>query len=103
MTRQALIRNLAGRGEHLRANRITVMAAARVGDPGSPEYTWLVRDEEGTWHSKTLGYLESTARRAAELKLTPAQVDKSIASKLALEALTAMMSRPSMPPGTTGG
>jgi len=46
MTRQALIRNLAGRGEHLRANRITVMAAARVGDPGSPEYIWLVRARE---------------------------------------------------------
>lgn len=76
-----------------RASRITVIAASKAGDAGSAEFNWLVRDEYGTWHKKAIGYLESTASRATEMRLTVAQVDEAIASKLALEALQAMMSR----------
>lgn len=76
-----------------RAIRITVIAAAKAGDVGSYPHDWLVRDEEGTWRKRTLSYLESTAKRAAELSLTPEQVDEGIATKLALEALQAIAAR----------
>lgn len=79
--------------DNLRANRITVLAASKAGDPGTAEHSWLVRDEESTWHKRALHYLETTAARAEALKLTPQQVDEGIASRLALEALEALIAR----------
>lgn len=65
------------------------MAASRAKAPAARE--WLRADERGIWETTAASLLERTAAKAAELCMSPGQVDEEIADRLVLDALEALI------------
>lgn len=78
-------------GENLRAQRIVLLAAKKVGDKQAAD--WFRRDESLTWHKLAKSHLEETREKAANMGLSEGEVDAGIATMLRLQALQALVKR----------
>lgn len=72
-----------------RCRRIVKLAASKAENDEAK--TWLTWDEHGVHERSADEYLERTAAKAAELKLTESEVDEQVAIALLLDVLQAQI------------
>lgn len=74
-----------------RSRQIVELAAEQTKDPYAR--SWLLADERGTFEKAASRYLEQTADKAKELKLSADKVNEEIAIILALSAVEAQLKK----------
>lgn len=74
-----------------RARQIVELAAQQTKDPFAR--SWLLADERGSFSKLAARYLEQTAGKAEELKMSADKVNEEIAIILALSAVEAQLKK----------